>query len=58
MSVVGVVLFECDQCTYRERRRADQEPWPCPVCGYMRWSVVAEAGVDSGPGAADEEGTG
>lgn len=42
-------LFECDQCTYREWRPEEQEPWLCVVCGYMRWSVVAV-------GERDEDG--
>lgn len=36
------VLWECDQCAYREWRPADQEPWLCVVCGYERWQEVRE----------------
>jgi hypothetical protein len=36
------VLWECDQCAYREWRPADQEPWLCVVCGYERWHAIRE----------------
>ena len=54
------VLFSSDQCGHEEWREADQEPWLCAVCGWMRWSVVAtaepEAVSDSelDAGAADD----
>lgn len=34
-------LFQCDQCTYEEWRADDDEPYLCPVCGYMRWERIA-----------------
>lgn len=49
------VLFECDQCANQEWRDESQEPWLCPVCGNMRWGVVArEAAADPG----EREGSG
>lgn len=43
------VLFECDQCAYREWRDETDEPYLCPVCGHYRWSVVvSEAGDADG----------
>ncbi len=48
MDASSQVLFECDQCGNREWRPGDQEPWLCAVCGYMRWSIVAESEADEG----------
>lgn len=50
------VLFECDQCAHQEWRDESQEPWLCPVCGNMRWSVAATR-PDDGEEGADEAGT-
>ena len=48
-----MVLFRCDQCTYEEWREATQEPWLCPVCGWMRWARIAtDETEDSADGAA------
>jgi len=47
-----LILFRCDQCSHEEWREADQEPWLCAVCGWMRWSVIA---TDE-PDATDEPG--
>jgi hypothetical protein len=51
-----MVLFRCDQCTYEEWREATQEPWLCPVCGWMRWTAIAtdEAAEPSNGGAPDD----
>jgi len=40
------VLFECDQCAYQEWREEQQEPWPCVVCGWVRWQIVAREQED------------
>lgn len=45
--------FSCDQCTYEEWRDIDDTVSLCPVCGYMRWGVVATAPEPSPP---DDEG--
>lgn len=46
-------LFQCDQCTYEEWRDASESVTLCPVCGYMRWEMVATAAdpeVETGDG--------
>ena len=50
-SETAMVLWECDQCAYREWRPADHEPWLCVVCGYERWGSVA---VAADPEESDE----
>lgn len=40
-------VFRCDQCGHEEWRAEEQEPWLCAVCGYMRWSVVADGGPEA-----------
>lgn len=53
-SETAMVLWECDQCAYREWRPADQEPWLCVVCGYERWRAVAQADSAEGAGESPE----
>lgn len=46
-------LFRCHQCSYEEWRPEDREPWLCLVCGYMRWSAIADDGPAVDPDFAN-----
>lgn len=48
-------LFRCDQCTWEEWRDATESVTLCPVCGYMRWEVVAEAPSAAADESSEEE---
>lgn len=51
-----MALWECDQCTYREERPEYEHTDLCPVCGYMRWSMVRESpdgDIDRDAGISD-----